>query len=275
MANVCVGNGSDDVLAVAFQSFFNSEKPIVYPDLTYSFYPVWCSLFGIKYKNYPVGDDFRINPEDYKEKNGGVVIPNPNAPTSLGEGLDFVEKILDYNQDSDVIIDEAYVDFGGTSSIPLIDKYDNLVVTRTFSKSRAMAGLRIGYAISNKTLIKALNDVKYSFNSYTMNRPSIMLGIESIKDDEYFKETIDKIINTRERFVNEIEKLGFTCPKSSANFVFATHKSIPAKEIFDEARKNNIYFRYFNKPRIDNYLRISIGTDDEMDKCIEFLKSLV
>ena len=134
VSNVFVGNGSDDVLAVAFQSFFNSEKPIVYPDLTYSFYPVWCSLFGIKYKNYPVGDDFRINPEDYKEKNGGVVIPNPNAPTSLGEGLDFVEKILNYNQDSVVIIDEAYVDFGGTSSIPLIDKYENLLVTGTFSK---------------------------------------------------------------------------------------------------------------------------------------------
>ena len=236
---------------------------------------MWADLFRIPYETPALTKDFRIDPADYRRPNGGIVFPNPNAPTGICESVEFVEDIVKDNPDSIVIIDEAYIDFGGETVLPLIDKYDNLVVTRTFSKSRSMAGLRIGYAISNKTLIKALNDVKYSFNSYTMNRPSIMLGIESIKDDEYFKETIGKIINTRERFVNEIEKLGFTCPKSSANFVFATHKSIPAKEIFDEARKNNIYFRYFNKPRIDNYLRITIGTDDEMDKCIEFLKSLV
>lgn len=274
-AQVFVGVGSDDVLAMSFMTFFNSNKPILFPDITYSFYDVWADLFRIPYETPALTKDFRIDPTDYRRPNGGIVFPNPNAPTGICESVEFVEDIVKDNPDSIVIIDEAYIDFGGETVLPLIDKYDNLVVTRTFSKSRAMAGLRIGYAISNKTLIKALNDVKYSFNSYTMNRPSIMLGIESIKDDEYFKETIDKIINTRGRFVNEIEKLGFTCPKSSANFVFATHKSIPAKEIFDEARKNNIYFRYFNKPRIDNYLRISIGTDDEMDKCIEFLKSLV
>ena len=204
-----VGNGSDDVLAVAFQSFFNSEKPIVYPDLTYSFYPVWCSLFGIKYKNYPVGDDFRINPEDYKEKNGGVVIPNPNAPTSLGEGLDFVEKILNYNQDSVVIIDEAYVDFGGTSSIPLIDKYENLLVTGTFSKSRSLAGLRIGFAIGSKALIDVMEAVKNSYNSYTVDSLSIEMGAASIEDDEYFKSTCKKVTKTRERVTLELEKLGF------------------------------------------------------------------
>lgn len=275
VSNVFVGNGSDDVLAVAFQSFFNSEKPIVYPDLTYSFYPVWCSLFGIKYKNYPVGDDFRINPEDYKEKNGGVVIPNPNAPTSLGEGLDFVEKILNYNQDSVVIIDEAYVDFGGTSSIPLIDKYENLLVTGTFSKSRSLAGLRIGFAIGSKALIDVMEAVKNSYNSYTVDSLSIEMGAASIEDDEYFKSTCKKVIKTRERVTLELEKLGFDVLDSQTNFIFATHNEHNMKSLFEYLKTQKVFIRYFSLPRIENYVRITIGTNEEMDIFLEKTKEFI
>mgnify|MGYP000727722881 FL=1 len=275
VSNVFVGNGSDDVLAVAFQSFFNSEKPIVYPDLTYSFYPVWCSLFGIKYKNYPVGDDFRINPEDYKEKNGGVVIPNPNAPTSLGEGLDFVEKILNYNQDSIVIIDEAYVDFGGTSSIPLIDKYENLLVTGTFSKSRSLAGLRIGFAIGSKALIDVMEAVKNSYNSYTVDSLSIEMGAASIEDDEYFKSTCKKVIKTRERVTLELEKLGFDVLDSQTNFIFATHNKHNMKSLFEYLKTQKVFIRYFSLPRIENYVRITIGTNEEMDIFLEKTKEFI
>lgn len=275
VSNVFVGNGSDDVLAVAFQSFFNSEKPIVYPDLTYSFYPVWCSLFGIKYKNYPVGDDFRINPEDYKEKNGGVVIPNPNAPTSLGEGLDFVEKILNYNQDSVVIIDEAYVDFGGTSSIPLIDKYENLLVTGTFSKSRSLAGLRIGFAIGSKALIDVMEAVKNSYNSYTVDSLSIEMGAASIEDDEYFKSTCQKVIKTRERVTLELKKLGFDVLDSQTNFIFVTHNKHNMKSLFEYLKTQKVFIRYFSLPRIENYVRITIGTNEEMDIFLEKTKEFI
>ena len=275
VSNVFVGNGSDDVLAVAFQSFFNSEKPIVYPDLTYSFYPVWCSLFGIEYKNYPVGDDFRINPEDYKEKNGGVVIPNPNAPTSLGEGLDFVEKILNYNQDSVVIIDEAYVDFGGTSSIPLIDKYENLLVTGTFSKSRSLAGLRIGFAIGSKALIDVMEAVKNSYNSYTVDSLSIEMGAASIEDDEYFKSTCKKVIKTRERVTLELEKRGFDVLDSQTNFIFVTHNKHNMKSLFEYLKTQKVFIRYFSLPRIENYVRITIGTNEEMDIFLEKTKEFI
>ena len=273
--NVFVGNGSDDVLAVAFQSFFNSDKPIVYPDLTYSFYPVWCSLFGIEYKTYAVGDDFRINAEDYKEKNGGVIIPNPNAPTSLGEGTGFVEKILSYNQDSVVIIDEAYVDFGGVSSVPLVKKYENLLVTGTFSKSRSLAGLRIGFAIGSKTLIDVMEAVKNSYNSYTVDSISIEVGSASIEDDEYFKSTCQKVIKTRQRVTDELRKLGFDVLDSQTNFIFATHAKYSMKEMFEYLKTPKVFIRYFSLPRIENYVRITIGTDDEMDiflqKAKEFL----
>mgnify|MGYP000218898522 CR=1 FL=1 len=271
VSNVFVGNGSDDVLAVAFQSFFNSEKPIVYPDLTYSFYPVWCSLFGIKYKNYPVGDDFRINPEDYKEKNGGVVIPNPNAPTGVEMPLSEIEEIVAKNPESIVIVDEAYVDFGAASALPLIEKYDNLLVVQTFSKSRSLAGMRIGYAFGNPELIKYLNDVKYSFNSYTMDRTTIAAGVASMEDKAYFEECCHKIITTREWTKAELRKLGFSFQDSRSNFIFATHESCPAKELFAALREKHIYVRYFPKDRIDNHLRITIGTDEEMKKLVEFL----
>lgn len=275
VSNVFVGNGSDDVLAVAFQSFFNSDKPIAYPDLTYSFYPVWCSLFGIEYKNYPVGDDFRINPEDYREENGGVVIPNPNAPTSLGEGLDFVEKILDYNQDSVVIIDEAYVDFGGTSSVSLINKYENLLVTGTFSKSRSLAGLRIGFAIGSKALIDVMEAVKNSYNSYTVDSLSIEMGAASIEDDEYFKSTCKKVIETRERVTLELEKLGFDVLDSQTNFIFATHNEHNMKSLFEYLKTQKVFIRYFSLPRIENYVRITIGTNEEMDIFLKKTKEFI
>lgn len=274
-SQVFVGVGSDDVLAMSFLTFFNSDKPILFPDITYSFYDVWAELFRIPYERVCLDENFRLKKEDYYRENGGIVFPNPNAPTGIFEPLDTVEEIIRNNPDVIVIVDEAYIDFGGKTALPLIKKYDNLVVVRTFSKSRSMAGVRIGYAISNPELIKALNDVKYSYNSYTMNRPSILMGTESVKDEQYFCETVEKIIATREKFVNDIAELGFTCLPSSANFVFATHNRVPAKAIFEAAKENNIYVRYFDKPRIDNYLRISIGTDEQMRTFVDFLKQFV
>ncbi len=272
---VFVGVGSDDVLAMAFLTFFNSDKPILFPDITYSFYPVWSDLYHIPYIKPPLNSDFRIVKEDYYRENGGVIIANPNAPTSIYEDLSVIEDIIIHNQDVIVIVDEAYIDFGGRSAIELISKYENLLVVQTFSKSRSMAGMRIGYAIGNPKLIKALNDVKYSFNSYTMSHTSIEAGVEAVKDRGYFEDKIARIITTREKSEQELTALGFTCLLSSANFLFTTHKSIPAKEIFEALRANNIYVRYFNLPRIDNYLRITIGTQDEMDKLIENLKKFI
>ena len=274
-SQVCVGVGSDDVLAMSFLTFFNSDKPVLFPDITYSFYDVWAELFRIPFERPALDDSFRLVKEDYFRTNGGIVFPNPNAPTGIYEDIADVEDIISHNRDSIVIVDEAYIDFGGESALGLIDKYDNLVVVRTFSKSRSMAGLRIGYAVSNPVLIKALNDVKYSYNSYTMNRPSLIMGTESVKDDEYFRATIAKVVATRKRFVETIKPLGFTCLESSANFVFATHDTIPARDIFEAAKKAHIYVRYFDKPRIDNYLRISIGTDEEMDAFVSFLTKYV
>ncbi len=269
---VFVGVGSDDVLAMCFMTFFNSDKPILFPDVTYSFYDVWAQLYRIPYKTCALDENFRIVPEDYKQPNGGIIFPNPNAPTGVLEPLSVIEEILQANPDSIVIIDEAYIDFGGVSCQHLIEKYDNLLVVQTFSKSRAMAGCRIGFAIGNEELIKYLNDVKFSFNSYTMNRPSLELGVEAVKDERYFEDTLVKIVCTRERVKEELAELGFSFPDSKANFIFATHKSVPAADIFKALKENNIYVRHWNKPRIDNYLRISIGTDEEMDKLIRFLQ---
>lgn len=273
--NVFVGNGSDDVIALCFQAFFNSELPIVYPDITYSFYPVWCRLLGIAYKTYPLDENFRINVEDYKEKNGGVVIPNPNAPTSIGENQDFVKQLLDYNQDCVVMIDEAYVDFGGVSSIPLIHEYENLLVTGTFSKSRSLAGMRIGFAIGSKTLISTLEAVKNSYNSYTVDSLSIEMGTASVEDDAYFKETIQKVIATRERVTKELKELGFEVLDSSANFIMATHKDIDIKEMFEYLKTKKVFIRYFDLPRINKYTRISIGTDKEMDIFLKEVKNYI
>lgn len=270
---VFVGVGSDDVLAMSFLTFFNGDEPIFFPDITYSFYDVWAELFRVPYKTQPLDENFLIKKEDYYSKNGGVIFPNPNAPTGVLMPLSDIRDILDHNQDVIVIVDEAYIDFGGVSAQSLLNDYENLLIVQTFSKSRSMAGMRIGYAMGSAELIKALNDVKYSFNSYTMNRPSILLGVESIKDEEYFLETTNKIMETREWFKGEMKKLGFSFPDSKANFIFATHETVPAKDIFEAARAQNIFVRYFKKERIDNYLRITIGTKEEMEALLSFLKS--
>lgn len=269
---VFVGVGSDDVLAMCFMTYFNSEKPILFPDITYSFYDVWAELFQVPFEQISLQDDFSICPEDYKRPNGGIIFPNPNAPTGLYLPLAAVEEIIKANPDSIVIVDEAYIDFGGNSAQCLLDQYENLVVVQTFSKSRSLAGMRIGYAMASETLIKALNDVKYSFNSYTMNQPSILLGKASVEDDAYFKKTCHAIVDTREWFKEEMRQLGFSFPDSKANFLFATHSSVPAEELFEASKKRHIYVRYFKKPRIDNYLRITIGTREEMETFLAFLK---
>lgn len=270
---VFVGVGSDDVISMAFLTFFNSEKPILFPDVTYSFYDVWADLYHIPYKQIPLKDDWSIDVEGFKQENGGVIFPNPNAPTGLFMELEYVEEIIKANPDVVVMVDEAYIDFGGKSALPLLEKYENLLVIQTFSKSRAMAGLRIGFCIGNEKLIKYLNDVKFSFNSYTMNRPAQALGAAAVQDEAYFKEITGKIIATREWTKKELTRLGFTFPDSSANFIFASHKSVPAADIFNYLRQQNIYVRYWNKARINNSLRITIGTDSQMQLLIAALEA--
>ena len=272
---VFVGVGSDDVLAVAFMTFFNSDKPIFFPDITYSFYPVWADLFKVPYETKPLAEDFSIRPEDYYPENGGVIFPNPNAPTSVYEDLSVIEDILVHNQDVIVIIDEAYIDFGGKSALALLDKYENLLVVQTFSKSRSMAGMRIGFAIGHPDLIKAMNDVKYSFNSYTMNQTSLAIGAAAVEDDAYFRECVGRIKATRERTARELKALGFSFREPSANFIFASHPQIDAKALFTALREADIYVRYFDKPRINQYLRITIGTDEQMDKLLAFLTEYI
>lgn len=272
---VFVGVGSDDVLAIAFLTFFNSDVPVFFPDITYSFYDVWADLFQIPFETKQLNEEFGICAQDYYGENGGVIFPNPNAPTGALLELETVRDILDHNREVLVIVDEAYIDFGGESALSLIHDYDNLLVVQTYSKSRSLAGLRIGYAMGNKELIKAMSDVKYSFNSYTMNEPAIVMGTAAIKDEEYFQEARKKIIKTREWFQEELRELGFTFADSKANFVFAAHESIPARELFEAAKKEKIYVRYFDKPRINNYLRISIGTDEEMQALIRFFRSKI
>lgn len=274
-SQVFVGVGSDDVLSLAFMTFFNGNQPILFPDVTYSFYDVWAELHRIPYKTCALDENWHIRPEDYRQPNGGVIFPNPNAPTGLAESLETVEEIIRANQDAVVIVDEAYVDFGGVSALPLVEKYDNLLVVQTFSKSRAMAGLRIGFCIGSEKLIGYLNDVKFSFNSYTMNLPSQILGAEAVRDDAWFRETTAKIIATRERVKKELKELGFSFPDSRANFIFAAHESIPAEQIFRALRQADIYVRYWNKPRISEYMRITVGTDEEMDRLLDFLKEYV
>lgn len=269
---VFVGVGSDEVLAMSFLTFFNADKPILFPDITYSFYDVWADLYKIPYECQPLDENFCIKKEDYRKQNGGIVIANPNAPTGVCEDPSFFEEIVRANPDSVVIVDEAYIDFGGESCVPLIEKYENLLVVQTFSKSRALAGLRIGYAMGSKKLIKYLNDVKFSFNSYTMNAVTIKAGVASVENEEYFKRITAKIMETRENTKKRLAELDFIFPDSKTNFIFASHKRVPAQEIFDVLRQNEIYVRHWNKPRIENYLRISIGTDEEMKTVLDFLE---
>ena len=269
---VFVGVGSDDVLAMSFLTFFNSGKPVLFPDITYSFYDVWADLYRIPYECQPLDEDFCIKKEDYMKPNGGIVLANPNAPTGVMTELAVLEEIIAANQDVVVIVDEAYVDFDGRSCVPLIEKYDNLLVVQTFSKSRALAGMRIGYAMGSQKLIQYLNDVKFSFNSYTMNALTIAAGVASLEDEAYFRQNLAKVVATRERAKKELARLGFVFGDSKTNFIFAAHKTVPAQEIFEALRASKIYVRHWNKPRIANYLRISVGTDEEMDRLFAFLE---
>lgn len=271
---VFAGVGSDDVLAMIFMTFFNSDKPVLFPDITYSFYDVWADMLRIPYRVIPLDDEFKLKKEDYFVENGGVIFPNPNAPTGELLELSEVEEIIKHNQDVIVVVDEAYIDFGGVSALPLIDKYDNVLVVQTFSKSRSMAGSRVGYAIGSKKLIKFLNDVKYSFNSYTMDMLTIKLATAAINDREYFEQTVEKVIKTREWTKQELKRLGFVFGDSKSNFIFAKHPEISGNELFEALKANKIFVRHFSKPeRIGDYLRISIGTDEQMQTLISFLEN--
>ena len=272
---VFIGVGSDDVLAMAFLTFFNSDRPILFPDITYSFYPVWAEAFRIPCRTLPLDEKFRIVTDDYLQDNGGIIFPNPNAPTGLAMGLSEVEKIVQNNKDSVVIVDEAYVDFGAESAVSLIDTYENLLVVQTFSKSRSMAGMRIGFALGSPVLIKYLNDFKHSFNSYTMNQTSLKYGVEAVRDQAYFQETVEKIVRTREHAKEVLGEMGFAFPDSKANFLFITHPDYEAKELFEALREREIYVRYFQSPGIDKYLRVTIGTDEQMEALYTFLREYI
>ena len=270
-SQIFVGVGSDDVLGMAFMTFFNNtEKPVLFPDITYSFYDVWADLYRIPYKQIPLDEDFHIRKEDYLIENGGIIFPNPNAPTGVLESVNDIEDIVKANPESVVIIDEAYIDFGGQSCLPLVEKYENLMVVQTFSKSRSMAGMRIGFAIANEK-----NILGRFYKLACMNMPSLIMGVASVEDKAYFEQTCEKIITTREWFKKEMKALGFVFTDSYSNFLFAEHKSVPAKEIFDKLKEKKIYVRYWNKARINNRLRITIGTDEQMQQLIEALKEIV
>ena len=269
---VYTGVGSDDVLAIAFLTFFNSGKPILFPDITYSFYDVWAELFQVPYERPALDDAFALRLEDYQCENGGIVIANPNAPTGIRQSEEFLRAVIEANPNVVVIIDEAYADFSGYTALPLVDEYENVVVVQTFSKSRSMAGMRIGYAISNPTLIKYLNDAKYSFNSYTMNQTSLVCGVEAVKDKAYFEECVNKIIETREWAKEELKNLGFHCLDSKSNFIFAMHPDYDAKELFEALKENDIYVRFWGSERIEQYMRITVGTREEMEAMFAFLK---
>ncbi|MDR2044520.1 MAG: histidinol-phosphate transaminase [Clostridium sp.] len=271
-SQIFMGVGSDDVLSMAFLTFFHSGKPILFPDVTYSFYDVWADLYRIPYKTCALDENWRICPQAYRQPNGGIVFPNPNAPTGVLESLDTVEEILKANRDAVVIVDEAYIDFGGESALSLLEKYEQLLVVRTFSKSRSLAGLRIGFAMGNEKLIRYLNDVKFSVNSYTMNSPAQILGAEAVKDEAYFRETVGRVVATREKVKRELRELGFSFPDGQGNFLFVSHKRVPAAEIFAVLKEAGIYVRYWNKPRISDCLRITVGSEEEMESLMAFLK---
>lgn len=270
-SQIFVGNGSDEVLAFAFMAFFNPGDTILYPDITYSFYPVYAGLFKLESELVEVNENFSLTVESFSKKNDGIIFPNPNAPTGKIMSITEIEEILKNNINSVVIVDEAYVDFGGESAVRLVDKYPNLLVTQTLSKSRSLAGLRVGFGFGSEELIDGLNRIKNSINSYTVDTLAMNGALESIKDVDYFKETTAKIMNTRVRITEELEKLNFKVIESSANFVFISHENVKAEDLFKELKEIGILVRYFNSERVDNYLRVSIGTDEEMN---EFLKQI-
>jgi histidinol-phosphate aminotransferase len=269
---VFVGNGSDEVLGLLFMAFFQQQKPLLFPDISYSFYPVYCKLFGIDYQTIALRDNFTINFADYSVENGGIIFPNPNAPTAIGKPLAEIEALLQQNTESVVVVDEAYVDFGAETAIKLVDKYPNLLVVQTLSKSRSLAGMRVGLAVGHKDLIDALDRVKNSFNSYPLDRIAEAAAVVAFEDETYFAQCRDKIIATRDWTINELQKLGFKVLPSQANFVFAEPVGKNAADIAQHLRDHKILVRYFNKPRINQFLRITIGTDEQMQALINALK---
>ncbi|VTX81523.1 histidinol-phosphate transaminase [Acinetobacter ursingii] len=272
---VFVGNGSDEVLAHIFKAFFIQDQPILYPDITYSFYPVYSQFFGVKTQQIPLNDDFEIVLDDYRQGNGGIIITNPNAPTSIALSLQQIEQILQANPDRVVVIDEAYVDFGAETAVGLVEQYDNLVVCQTTSKSRSLAGLRVGFAIAQAHLIAALEAVKNSFNSYPMDRFAIAAAVASFEDQAYFEAQCQKVIQSRDKLVEELKEIDFKVLPSKANFIFVTHPARDAAELATQLREQGVLVRYFNKPRIDQYLRITIGTDQQNQRLVETLKTLL
>lgn len=272
---VYAGNGSDEILAFCFQAFFDEDKDVLFPDVTYSFYPVYCALYNLKYNEIPLNSDLKINIEDYNKKSTGIIIANPNAPTGEYLDIDKIIKLLDNNMDKVVIIDEAYVGFGGKSCVGLIEKYSNLVITRTLSKTHSLAGLRCGYAMAQPHLIEGIIRVKNSFNSYTCDTIAQAGATESILDNDYKNITCQKIVATRERTVDALKSMGFILTNSKTNFLFAKHPKIDVNVIFESLRANNILVRHFSKPKkISQYLRISIGSDEQMDIVIKKLKEI-
>lgn len=272
VSQVFVGNGSDEVLAHIFKAFFLQDGPILYPDITYSFYLVYSQFFGTKTKEIPLNENFEIDVRDYTQPNGGVIITNPNAPTSIALSLAEIEQVLQANPDRVVVIDEAYVDFGAESAVSLINRYENLVVCQTTSKSRSLAGLRVGFAIAQSHLIAALEAVKNSFNSYPIDRFAIAAAVASFEDQAYFEEQCQKVITSREKLVRDLTELGFNVLPSKANFIFATHSQHDAGQLAQKLREQGIIVRYFNKPRINQFLRITVGTNEQNARLVQTLK---
>lgn len=270
---VFLGNGLDEVLALTFLTFFNGSDPVLFPNISYSFYPVYCDLYQMNYKEIILDQDFKMHVEDFKQPNSGIIFPNPNAPTGLLVSLDFIEEVLKSNLESIVVVDEAYIDFGGQSCVPLIHQYENLVVIQTFSKSRSFAGARLGVALGNKEAISHLYDVKNSFNSYPIDYITQQIGIVSVLNSQDMKEKCQKVIKTREYTKTKLKELGFVVPDSYANFVFVKHPKIDGEELFLALRKEGIIVRHWNKPLIDQYLRVTIGTDQQMERFFEFLEN--
>jgi len=273
---VFVGNGSDEVLAHVFNALLKHDKPILFPDITYSFYPVYCGLYEIAFETVPLNDAFEIKVEDYFKANGGIIFPNPNAPTGRLVDLGDIERLLNQNTESVVVIDEAYVDFGGESAVKLVNRYPQLLVTHTLSKGRSLAGLRVGYAVGHPDLIDALHRVKDSFNSYPLDRFAQAGATAAIEDQAYFEECCQHVIKTRGVFVESLQRLGFEVLPSGANFIFARHPSHDAERLSALLREQKIIIRHFKKPaRIDQFLRITIGTDAECQALISALENII
>lgn len=274
-AQVFVGNGSDEVLAHVFMALLNHEKPILLPDISYSFYPVYCGLYGLEYTTIPLGEQFEIRVDDYQQENGGIIIANPNAPTGRLLSLAEIERMVAANQQSVVVIDEAYIDFGGESAIGLVNRYPNLLVIRTLSKSHSLAGLRVGYAIGHAELIEALERVKNSFNSYPLDRLAIVGASAALDDKGYLEKTRCAVMESREKLVSNLETLGFEVIPSAANFIFARHPEHDAAQLASELRQRKVIVRHFKQARISQYLRITIGTEEECGRLIGSLKEIL